>query len=390
MSSSTPNPYELDVYGKRGITLVRGRESTLWDDGGREDIDCISAHGAAILGHAHPAIVEALSCRAGVLGSVPGSFHHPEKFRLLERLVALAPQGLARVFLCNSGAEAIEAALKLARASTGRHRIVAAKRGFHGRSFGAMSATFAPKQHALFAPVVPGVEFIAYNKTEKLEAALDENVAALVLELVQGEGGVYPAEKDFVSRAAELCRRRGIVLVIDEVQTGFGRTGRLFACEHFGLSPDILCLAKGIAAGFPMGAIVVRDGLEFPPGTHGSTFGGSPLACAVANTVLDVITADGFLTDVDAKGQYLRNLLEGEVRGLGLMTGIELSEPARPHLDRLADAGVLALTAGKKVLRLLPPLVITRDELDRVAEAVHDAVEARVLRPPQARASLHS
>lgn len=390
MISPTKNPYELDVYGKRGITLVRGRGTSLWDDEGREYIDCMSSHGASILGHAHPAIVETLSCQAGVLGSAPGSFHHPEKTRLMERLVELAPLGLARVFLCNSGTESIEAALKLARANTGRRRIVAAKRGFHGRSFGAMSATFAPKQHALFAPVVPDVEFIAYNKTYGLEAVLDDGVAALVLELVQGEGGVHPAESEFITRAAELCHRHGIVLVIDEVQTGFGRTGRLFACEHFGLSPDILCLAKGIAAGFPMGAIIVRDGLEFPPGTHGSTFGGSPLACAVANTVIDLVTAEGFITDVEAKGRYLRSLLEGEVRGLGLMTGIELGEPARPYLDRLADSGVLALTAGKKVLRLLPPLVITRDELDLVAEAVHDALEGRPLQETDTRASLRS
>ena len=377
------NPYELDVYGKRGITLVRGQGARLWDDEGREYLDCMSSHGAAILGHAHPAIIEVLSRQAAELASAPGAFHHPQKTRLMERLVELAPRGLARVFLCNSGTEAIEAALKLARASTGRTKILAAKRGFHGRSFGAMSVTFSPKQHALFAPVVPDVDFIAYNKTESLEEALDDNVAALVLELVQGEGGVHVAEPDFVARAAALCREQGILLVIDEVQTGFGRTGRLFACEHYGLTPDILCLAKGIAAGFPMGAIVVRDGLEFPPGTHGSTFGGNPLACAVANTVLDIVTADGFLQDVEANGDTLRSLLEGEVRGLGLMVGVELGERARPYVDRLAETGVLALTAGKKVLRLLPPLVIARNDIERVAETVRGALTDQTLASPE-------
>ena len=370
------NPYELDVYGTRGITLVRGQGARLWDEAGREYLDCMSSHGAAILGHAHPAIVEALSWQAAELASAPGAFHHPQKTRFMERLVELAPRGLARVFLCNSGTESIEAALKLARASTGRSKIVAAKRGFHGRSFGAMSATFSPKQHALFAPVVPDVEFIAYNKTESLDEVLDDNVAALVLELVQGEGGVHVAEHAFVARAATLCRELGILLVIDEVQTGFGRTGRLFACEHYGydghdvLTPDILCLAKGIAAGFPMGAIVVRDGLEFPPGTHGSTFGGNPLACALANTVLDIVTADGFLRDVKANGDTLRSKICAEVRGLGLMVGIELGERARPYVDRLAEKGILALTAGKKVLRLLPPLVMAREDIERVAETV--------------------
>lgn len=365
------SPYELDVYGKRGITLVRGQGVRLWDDEGRDYIDCMSAHGAAILGHAHPIVLDALACQAGLLASAPGAFHHPEKTRLIERLAELAPRGLVRVFLCNSGTEAIEAALKLARASTRRSKIVAAKRGFHGRSFGAMSATFGPKQHALFAPVVPDVDFVAYNKIDALEEMLDESVAALVLELVQGEGGVHLAEPDYIARASELCRRHGALLIIDEVQTGFGRTGRLFACEHYGLSPDILCLAKGIAAGFPMGAIVARDGLEFPPGTHGSTFGGNPLACAVANAVLDVVTADGFLAQVEANGEYLRNLLRGEVRGVGLMTGIELSERARPYLDRFAEENVLALTAGKKVVRFLPPLIVSRDDLAEVAETAN-------------------
>ncbi len=373
------NPYELDVYGKRGITLVRGQATHLWDDQGNEYLDCMSSHGAAILGHAHPAIVDVLTCQAAQLASAPGSFHHPEKTRLMERLVGLAPLGLARVFLCNSGTESIEAALKLARASTGRSRIVAAKRGFHGRSFGAMSATFGPKQHALFAPVVPDVDFIAYNKTEGLEDALDDRVAALVLELVQGEGGVHPAEAEFIDQAAQLCRRHGILLVIDEVQTGFGRTGRLFACEHYGLTPDILCVAKGLGAGFPMGAIIVRDGLEFPPGSHGSTFGGNPLACAVANTVLDIVTAGGFLEDVEAKGEYFRSLLDGEVRGIGLMVAIELGERARPYLDRFANAGVLALTAGKKVLRFLPPLIMTRDEIAQVGEVVREVLKEPVV-----------
>ena len=357
--------YELDVYGKRGITLVRGKGARLWDDAGREYVDAMSAQGAAILGHAHPAVVDALSRQASTLANVPGAFHHPEKTRYLERLVSRAPEGMARGFLCNSGTEAMEAALKLAKVGTGRSRVVAAKRGFHGRSYGSLSVTFNPKQHALFEPVMD-VDFVAYNRSDVLDDALGDDVAALVIELVQGEGGVHVAEPAYVERAAELCRERGVLLVVDEVQTGFGRTGRLFASEHYGLSPDVLCLAKGIAAGFPMGAIVVRDGLEFPPGSHGSTFGGSPLACAVANEVLGVLTAPGFLEGVAAKGAALRDAIERESRGLGLMIGIELDAPVRPHLQALAEEGVLALPAGKKVLRLLPPLVITSEEIEQL------------------------
>ena len=260
----------------------------MWDDKGREYIDCISSNGAAILGHAHPAIVSALSKQAAILSSVSSTFQHSPKSTLARRLVELAPKGLTRAFFTNSGTESVEAALKLARVATGRTKIVAAKRGFHGRSFGSMSVSFNPRSNQLFEPVLPEVDFVAYNKIESLEAKIDTSVAALVIELIQGEGGVHPADPLFVERAIGLCREKGVLLVIDEVQTGFGRTGRLFACDKFDVEPDIMCLAKGIAGGFPMGAMICRDGLEFPVGSHGSTFGGNPLACTVANAVLDV------------------------------------------------------------------------------------------------------
>ena len=377
--TATRSRHELDVYGKRGITLVRGRGARLWDDTGREYIDCMSAHGAAILGHAHPRIAEALERQARTLTSCPGSFYHPGKEKLIERLAERCPSGLDRVFLCNSGTEAVEAAIKFARASTGRPAVVAAKRGFHGRTFGAMSASFNPKHHELYAPIVPGTRFIAFNDTAALEDALEDDVSMLLLELVQGEGGVHVAEPSFILRAQELCRERGVLLVIDEVQTGFGRTGGWFACSRYGLSPDILCLAKGIAGGFPMGAAVVNDKVQVDVGMHGSTFGGNPLACAVANAVFDVLESKGFLESIAEKGRYLKERLRAidseailEVRGRGLMVGIALKQKARPYLEALAEQGVLALTAGPKVLRLLPPLVITEEELEQVVETLVD------------------
>ncbi|MGH9332252.1 MAG: aspartate aminotransferase family protein, partial [Vicinamibacteria bacterium] len=231
---------ELDVYGKRGPTLVRGKGARLWDDEGREFIDCMSGHGALNLGHSDPRLLEALMTQASELVSAPGAFYHPERTRLMERLAGLAPKSLTRVFLCNSGTESVEAALKFARVSTGRRAIVSFKRSFHGRTFGAMSASFQPKHHEMFAPLVPEVRFLPFNSREALDCGLMEDAALVLLELVQGEGGVHVAEPSFVETLARLSRQRGILLAVDEVQTGFGRTGRLFACEHYGLEPDLM------------------------------------------------------------------------------------------------------------------------------------------------------
>jgi len=374
---SLQDRYELDVYGKRGITLIRGRGSRLWDDEGRAYIDCMSGHGALNLGHAHPGILEALNAQAAELMCATGAFHHKEKARLMSRLVELSPRSLTRVFLCNSGTESIEAALKLARLSTGRSAIVSFKRSFHGRTFGAMSASFQPKHHEMFAPVLPGVRFAPYNAVDSLDFELTEDVGCVVLELVQGEGGVHVAEAPFVATAARLCAERGILLVVDEVQTGFGRTGRLFACEHFGLEPDMLCLAKSIAGGFPMGALLTSDRIQPPVGAHGSTFGGNPLACAVANRVLDCLLAEALPEKALVEGRRwlarLRRIespLIDEVRGLGLMVGIQLRDRVAPYLEALARSGVLALAAGPKVLRLLPPLTIDAADLEAVAEVL--------------------
>ena len=369
--------YELDVYGKRGITLVRGRGARLWDDEGREYIDCMSGHGALNLGHSHPALLETLSAQAAELACATGAFFHPEKARLMSRLVELSPRSLTRVFLCNSGSEAVEAALKLARLATGRGGIASFKRSFHGRTFGAMSASFQPKHHEMFAPVLPGVTFGAYNAIDRLDALLTEAVGCVVLELVQGEGGVHPAEPRFVAEVAKLAAERGILVVVDEVQTGFGRTGRLFACEHFGLEPDLLCLAKSIAGGFPMGALLVSDRIRAAVGSHGSTFGGNPLACALANRVLDCLLDEALPERALEMGRTWRARLRRidstvvkEIRGMGLMIGIELDRKVAPYLEALAGEGVLALAAGPKVLRLLPPLNIEPGDLEKVTEAL--------------------
>lgn len=375
--------YELDVYGKRGPTLVRGRGARLWDDQGREYIDCMSGHGALNLGHGNPRLLEALEAQAKELLCATGAFYHPERARLMKRLVGLAPKSLTRVFFCNSGTESVEAAIKFARAATGRSGIVSFKRSFHGRTYGSLSASFQPKHHDTFAPLVPGVRFLPFNAKDALDRGLTDDAGLVLVELVQGEGGVYVAEPSFVEALARLCRQRGILLAIDEVQTGFGRTGRLFACGHYGVEPDLMCLAKSIAGGLPMGAVLASDRIQIPVGAHGSTLGGNPLACAVANRVLDCLLDDGLPEQALAKGtawlERLRRIeapVIEEVRGLGLMVGVQLRTRVAPILAALARSGVLALAAGPKVLRLLPPLIIEASDLERAAEAIEEVLRA--------------
>ena len=369
--------YEFDVYPKRDVVLVRGEGARVWDDAGREYIDCVAGHGVANLGHCHPKVVEAVAEQAQRLMICSGVFYSDVKARLLERLVGIAPGGLTRAYLCNSGAETIEAAIKFARFTTGKHELVCAMRGFHGRTMGALSATFTREYREPFVPVVEGFRFAPFNNFAKLEAQVGDDTAAVLLEVVQGEGGVNLGKAEFFSRVGDLCRERGVLLVIDEVQTGFCRTGKMFACEHFGLEPDILCLAKAMAGGLPMGAVVCSDKVTPPVGRHGSTFGGNPLACAASLAAIDAMVEERLDQAAAEKGAYLRERLEAselpkvrELRQLGLMIGIELKEKSQPYLVRLMERGVLALPAGATVLRLLPPLTITRAELDTVAEAL--------------------
>ena len=369
--------HELDVYGKRGITLVRGLGARVWDVCGREYIDCIAGHGSVNLGHCHPRVVAAIAEQAVTLINCPGSFYNDAKACFLESLLRSVPVGLDRAFLCNSGTEAVEAALKFARIHSGRTRIIAMKGGFHGRTYGAMSATFNPKHARGSHPLVPEIEFVAFNDVTGLRRAMGDDVAAVLLEPVQGEGGVRLAEAAFLWEARNLCDRHGALLIADEVQTGMGRTGSLFACNVFGLRPDMLCLAKSLAGGFPMGAVLINEQIRIPIGRHGSTFGGNPLACAAGVATLAAIRSENLAQQARDKGRYLVSQLQArrfeqvrEVRHLGLMIGIELKSKARCVIEALTERGVLTLPAGATVLRLLPPLVITYEELDKVVGAL--------------------
>jgi acetylornithine/LysW-gamma-L-lysine aminotransferase len=365
-------------YHKQDIVLVRGEGARVWDEQGKEYIDCIGGHGVAIVGHANPYVVEAISQQSRRLITCSELLYNDVRARLLAKLAEITPTGFERAFLCNSGTEAVEGALKIARLVTGRKKIVAAMRGFHGRTFGALSATWKKGYREPFEPLVPGFGFVPYNRLESAEEGVDEETAAVILEVVQGEGGVIPGDGDYLRGVQELCRKRGALFIVDEIQTGFGRTGRMFASEHYGLEPDLICLAKAIAGGVPMGAIMIHQRLgEMPQRVHGTTFGGNPLACAAALAAIRYIEEHHLPERAAELGScFLTRLKEiespliREVRGLGLMVAVELKHNAVPYLEGLAQKGVLALSAGATVIRFLPPLVISREELDKVVEAV--------------------
>jgi acetylornithine/LysW-gamma-L-lysine aminotransferase len=376
-----------DSYGsgadpKRPLTIVRGQGARLWDAEGNEYIDCTSGHGVANLGHCHPAVTEAIQAQAARLVTSSAVFYNDQRAALLKELAGRLPGDLQRVFLCNSGAEAAEGAIKVSRLLTGRPSIVATMRGFHGRTMGALSATWNKKYREPFEPLVPGFSHVPYNNLDAMADAVGDDTAAVLVEIVQGEGGVHPGDAAYFAGLRRLCDERGALLVADEIQTGFGRTGRWFACQHFDLLPDIICLGKAIGGGVPMGAFAWRAGLgALPEKSHGSTFGGNPLACAVARAVLRVMAEEELPARADRLGQQLLDGLRAiesplvrEVRGLGLMVGLELRVRVTPTLKALMERGILALPAGRTVLRLLPPLVIAEEDLETVVATIGEVL----------------
>ena len=377
----TENKHTSGVYAKQTLTIVRGQGALLFDADGVEYLDCSSGHGVANLGHAHPKIADALYKQANTLVTLFETFPNDQRALLMEKITALVP-GLDRVFFCNSGTESVEAAFKFARISTGRKNFVAAMRAFHGRTFGSLSATFNKKYREGFEPLLPGVSHVSYNNIEALDKAVNEETAAVILEVVQGEGGVYPASLDYIQAARRICDERGALLIVDEIQSGFGRTGRMFAIQHFGVTPDLLTCAKSLAGGVPMGAVLIGQNVKnLTPGVHGSTFGGNPLSCAAANASLDVMKDEDLPGQAAAKGAYLIEKLKSipspnirEVRGLGLMIGIEMKQKVAPYLKALQDRKIIALNAGMTVIRLLPPLVITYEQIDHLVAALTEVL----------------
>jgi acetylornithine/LysW-gamma-L-lysine aminotransferase len=379
---ATENKHTSGLYTKQPLIIVRGQGASLWDANGIEYIDCSSGHGVASLGHAHPKVAAALADQATQLVTLFETYYNDKRAALMDKITSLVP-GLDRVFFCNSGTEAVEAALKFARLSTGRKSVIAAMRAFHGRTMGALSATYNKAYKEAFEPLVPGFSHVVYNNIEALDAAVTGEVAAVILEAVQGEGGVYLANPEYLQAARRICTERGALLILDEIQAGLGRTGKLFAFQHSGITPDIVCVAKSLAGGLPMGAVLFGASVKnLAPGLHGSTFGGNPLACAAALAALTVIEEENLPGQAAAKGAFLMEELKSinsplirEVRGLGLMVGIELKQKVAPYLQALQERHILALNAGLTTIRLLPPLVITREQLETVVAALKEVLQ---------------
>jgi LysW-gamma-L-lysine/LysW-L-ornithine aminotransferase len=382
MSDRPPGGHEFGEGHRPRRVLVRAEGARLWDDAGRPFVDLGATHGAGSLGAAHPAIAAAVAEQARTLLYLGSGYRSPVRDDFLEALLHRLPDRFSRVFLSNSGTEAVEAGIKIARSATGRPGIVAAMRGFHGRTLGALSATWRRELREPFEPLVPGITHIPFNDVPAVEAAVGPETALLLLEPVQGEGGVHVATPEFLRAARAATDRVGALLAFDEVQTGIARTGRLFAFEHFGVVPDLLLLAKSLAGGVPIGATITTSEVEQRfQGSHHSTFGGNPLACAAGLAALDVVDREGLVARAERLGAVGQRALAGlpnervrEVRGLGALLGVELREKVNPYLAALEARGYLALPAGATVLRLLPPLVISEEDWGAGLGAISEVV----------------
>ncbi|GGX99456.1 acetylornithine transaminase [Streptomyces hiroshimensis] len=374
----------MDNYGTPRIPLVRGEGSTVWDADGTPYLDFVGGIAVNSLGHAHPAVVRAVSDQIATLGHVSNLFTAEPTVALAERLLALAGRP-GRVYFANSGAEAVEAAFKIGR-RTGRTHMVAATGGFHGRTMGALALTGQPAKQDPFLPLPAGVTHVPYGDAEALRAAVTTDTALVVLEPVQGEAGVVVPPPGYLAAAREITRATGTLLVLDEIQTGIGRTGHWFEHAAQGVEPDIVTLAKGLGGGLPIGATLAFGAAAdlLTPGQHGSTFGGNPVACAAALAVLDTLEGEGILARVAATGERLRDgiaalghPLVDRVRGAGLLLGIVLSEPLAPKVQQAAqDAGLLVNAVAPDVVRLAPPLIITEDEVETFLRALPGVLDA--------------
>ena len=362
--------YFMPAFG-RTLKIVRGAGSRVWDDQGREYIDCVAGIAVCSTGHCHPAVVEAICNQASQLIHCSNLYYVPGQAELAERLVEIT--GLSKAFFSNSGAEANEGAIKLARVRTGRKKFVAFVHGFHGRTCGSLAVTHKPAIREPFEPLSPACTFTDYGDLDALAEAVDKDTAGIFIEPIQGEAGVLIPPADFLRGVRDICDDTGALMIVDEVQTGMGRTGRWLGIQHTDVTPDIVTLAKGLASGFPIGALVAREGLEFERSEHGSTFAGGPIACAAALATIDVIAEA--LPDVPAKGErFIKGLSRHNPRGRGLLIGMSVGDRCPEVQQACAEAGVLVNCAADGNLRLIPPLVITDEEIDTTIDVVNAAL----------------
>ncbi len=370
-----------NLYQRFPVTVEKGVGAHVWDVDGKEYIDCMGGYGVALVGHQNQRVNKAIKEQVDKIITVHSSLYNKTREEFLKTLIGLAPKGLTQVHLNNSGAEAIEAAIKFARKFTGKKGMVAMKGSYHGKSFGALSLTFNPKYKKAFEPLVEKVSFASFGDMESLRSVIDDDTAFVILEPIQGESGIIVAPEGFLQEVRKLCDEKGILLIFDEIQAGLGRTGRLWACDHWNTAPDILCLAKGIAGGVPMGVTLTRPDIlaSMSKGEHSSTFGGNPLSCAAGIASLKALTEDGLIENSEKMGKVFREGLEKlkekhtmirEIRGKGLMIGIEMKFEIKDILMGMIKKGILILYSGRNILRILPPLVITEDDITKVLHAL--------------------
>ena len=368
--------YLGNLYQRFPVTIEKGLGSHVWDTDNKEYIDCMGGYGVALVGHRNERVVNAIKTQLDKIITVHSSLYSKTREEFLENLMKIAPKGLSQVHLNNSGAESIEAAIKFARKFTGKKGMIAMNGSYHGKSLGALSLTFNPKYRKSFQPLVDKVSFSPYGDIDKLQNTIDDDTAFIILEPIQGESGIHVPPDGFLQKVRKICDENEILLIFDEIQSGLGRTGRMWASEHWETSPDILCLAKGIAGGVPMGATLVRPDIlsVMNKGEHSSTFGGNPLSCSAGTATIQALTQDGLIDNAEKMGKKFREGLDTlkskhsiirEIRGKGLMIGIELKFEVKDILLEGIKKGVLLLYSGRNILRLLPPLVITNDDVTK-------------------------
>ena len=393
---TVPNIQEMEdahyarYYARKPVTIIRGSGALLYDEKDREYVDCTGAYGACIVGHAHPKVAQAISDQAKKLIASHASTYNDARALFASKLSTILPPGLNRLFLSNSGAEAIECAIKVARKSTGRRKIIAVKGGFHGKTHGALSATWDAKYRKNFEPLVPDFTHIAFNNSEIAKETVTNDTAAVFVEPIQGEGGIRIPSKEWIMLLTDLVHDAGGLLVVDEIQTGFGRTGKMFASEHLGIKPDILCLGKGLASGLPIGATVAAEETmaSLSVGEHTTTFGGNPVVCAAGSATIDVLLEERLVDNAAKIGEHFKTGLSElmgahriirEVRGLGLMLAVETRFDVHQILTNALHEGVLMLDAGRNVLRFLPPLCIQTSQVERVLAVLSRILEREEL-----------
>lgn len=373
------------LYQRFQVNLAKGKGTKVWDVDGKEYIDCMGGYGVALVGHCNDRVVAAIKKQAETLITAHMSVYNNIRLEFMTKMAAVAPRGLTKMFFTNSGAESVEAALKFARKYSGKPGVIAMNGAYHGKTFGALSVTYNEKYRKSFLPLLEGVKFVPYSDPAKLEEAIDDSIGTVIVEPIQGETGIIVPPNDLLPKIREICTRRNIVLIYDEIQAGLGRTGKMWAGENWNTVPDVMCLAKGIAGGIPMGLVLTKpeimDAMKL--GEHSSTFGGSPIACAAASATMDALTQDRLVQNAAKVGNYFKESLRGlkekhkiirEVRGLGMMLGVELRFEVKDVLYDGIRNGLLMLYSGRNIIRLLPPLVMDETTVSRAVDIMDEVL----------------